>query len=64
MNQPGEVPMPIHKAIKRFERAVERHAFMGAQMPHEHPAIEQEYGAAKASLLRKIARLTLPKETS
>lgn len=58
MNQPGEVPMQVHKALKRFEYAIERRAFRGAQMPEDHPAIDREYEAAKENLLCKIRKAT------
>ena len=58
MNRPGEVPMRVHKALKRFEYAVEKRAFKGAQHPENHPAIEKEYAHSKENLLAKIRQAT------
>ena len=56
MNQPGEIPMTVFKALARFERAVELVAFKGAGPPEQHPLIDEEYRLSKESLLFKIRK--------
>ena len=46
----------IKAAITRFDNAAQAYAFKGAADPEDHPAIEHQYEAAKASLVSLIER--------
>lgn len=43
-------------AINRFRKAVEEHAFLGAQPPEDHAEIKRNMVMAEAQLARAIAR--------
>lgn len=43
-------------AINRFRKAVEEHAFLGAQPPEDHAEIKRNMIMAEAQLARAIAR--------
>ncbi len=56
MNQKDEIPMSVHKALKRFEKAAVAESWRGSQNPSHWPKIRQEYEGSKASLLAKIKK--------
>ena len=57
MNQPGEIPMTVYKAIARFEQAIELSIMKGMYPPENHSKIEEEYRLSKESLLLKIRKV-------
>ena len=46
----------FNQALKRFEEAVRDHAFIGAQYPADHAAIEREYKEAKQALITLVTK--------
>jgi hypothetical protein len=56
MNQKNEIPMSVHKALKRFEKAVRDHAFRGS-FDHEHRnQVDENFVRSKANLIVKIKK--------
>jgi hypothetical protein len=56
MNQPGEIPMDVFKALKRFEYAIRKDEFKGGKPPEERETIEAEYQTSRDVLIVSIRR--------
>lgn len=44
----------FRRALKRYEKAVRAHEFLGSQPPEDRPSIEEEFQAARLALIRMV----------
>jgi len=56
MNQKDEIPMSVHKALKRFEKALQNQGNSDRHSSNEWPGLEAEVAAARLNLLAKIKK--------